>query len=92
MTENGSTVRGAAATGPFEIKGKGKAAAEEPVDTAMVEDDDDDEDDEEEVEEVGLCCAPVANFWRTISIHIGIAIADFQCATHRQLVRLARIE
>lgn len=51
-SENGTTLpqdTAAAGAEVQEVKGKGKAAAEQHVDTAMDEDDDDEEDDDEEV-------------------------------------------
>lgn len=51
-SENGTTLpqdTAAAGAEVQEVKGKGEAAAEQHVDTAMDEDDDDDEDDDEEV-------------------------------------------
>lgn len=58
-SENGTTLpqdTAPAGSEAQELKGKGKAAAEEqPVDTAMDEDDDDDDDDAED-DEVRAAC------------------------------------
>ena len=61
-SENGTTLpqdTAPAGSEAQELKGKGKAAAEEqPIDTAMDEDDDDDDEDEAEDDEVRATYCP----------------------------------